>query len=659
LGSAFAVLAALVVGIALGLALGGGSSPVEDRVAPSPPPEVEEEVSSLLPDAPATPVRRSEPRRAPSEPDFVLPPAEGVELPAPGEASGTIQGKVRSEGGTPLAGVLVRAVGSRPRPPGEGRARRDPLEEPDVSEQVRELLTAHRWREATRREARTDASGRYALGDLSDTSYSLVAGLEGYELEPVGRSTGVEPGQRVDFVAWKVVPVPLLVLLPDGATAGGATVEFETEGRGSTPSYWTPQHPAVPVRPGPNRVTASLQGPPEMRSPKETVVVEDGIEPPLVTLRLEGRTGIRGRVVFPEEEEPERAVVYLLRLLAAASGDADSLRRDGAKIWVRRGWNFAFEQKDIPAGTYLLAAAWDDSLPIAVTETVEVEAAIVERMLEFPPLDPNDFVLLRVLDPKGRLLRDVQIRTGFRGPKGSSSGNATTIAKEDGTFLVMHHPPREEGVVEGVQWIQARSPLYGEEVAEYVRGRVGEVTIAFEEPALLHASVAGYAGSGHEGSLRLQLRKRSSGGPGGWSPFYEGDRRGLDEDGRQTFGPMQPGPYELVLGIRDEGNRYRPIEVAPTNLAPGENRVTVSVPPLYRLTVLVEESRPGSQIQIEPRSYGRGGWNARERVGADGRATFQRLLAGDYRLSLLGSGKAARMSISLPGPEHVVFLPDR
>jgi len=574
------------------------------------------------------------------------------------EAPAAIVGKVRAEDGTPLEGVLVRATGVRRRPPGERRGRRDLFEEPDVEQQVRDLLADHRWRQATQRETRTDASGAFSLSELADATYSVAAAVDGYEVRAVGRSSGVEPGGRVDFVAWTVVEVPFLVLLPDGRPAEGAEIEFDAEGRGSTTSPWSAERARVPMRPATYRVRASAGAASELRSESQTVAVEDGVEPSLVTLRLEGRTGIRGRIVFPEGEEPERAILYTLRL-AGGAGE-ETLRSEGTKTWVRRGWNFAFDLMDLPSGSYLLGAALDEQCPLALTQTVEVLDRVAEVEFAFPPLDPREFVLLRVLDPRGRNLRDVQIVSGFRGSKGSSSGSAAVIARDDGTFLVRHHSPSGGETADGVNTIRARSPRYGEKEVEYVRGRVAEVTIAFEEPAVLEAAVAGYVGSGLEGSLRLLLRKGDPGGrPRNWSPFHDGGREGLDAEGRRSFGPVQPGPYEVVLGIRDEGNRHRPVEVVSIPLVPGENRLSVPIPPLYRLTVLVEDPRPGAQLLLEPRTQGRGGWSSRERLGEDGQATFARLLAGDYRLSLVGSGRAARMSVSLPGPEHLVFTPER
>ncbi len=95
---------------------------------------------------------------------------------------GTIRGHVRMEGGEPIAGALVVA---RPTFGAPRRKRRRGLaapDEPGLEEWVRDSVARHKWRDAARREARTDASGAYAITGVTNNKHSVSAYVAGYEL---------------------------------------------------------------------------------------------------------------------------------------------------------------------------------------------------------------------------------------------------------------------------------------------------------------------------------------------------------------------------------------------------------------------------------------------------------------------------------------------
>lgn len=88
----------------------------------------------------------------------------------------------------------------------------------------------------------------------------------------------------------------------------------------------------------------------------------------------------------------------------------------------------------------------------------------------------------------------------------------------------------------------------------------------------------------------------------------------------------------------------------------GSNRKVLSLPPLFSLTVLVEEHLAGRRFRIEARGEARGysGYEG-ERV-KDGKVVFAALPAADYVLTAVGGEHSRRMFLTVTGDTTVDFV---
>jgi hypothetical protein len=557
---------------------------------------------------------------------------------------------VLAEDGSPLADVLVRAIG-RPKSPLRPReASASKVDERDLEEKVRDLVAEHLWMEATQRETRTDANGDYVLAGLADAIFSLAAHREGYEIQAVDRSGGILPDSEVDFRAAPVVAVPVALILPDGGEPPRARVSFEGSGH-KTSETWTPARSTLRVRPGTYRVEANVEEPVPMMDSVDGVALEVGGVASTVTLFLRARTGIRGRVIFPRDEEPESVLVLLQRLAPGREPDPERLLEMGTKSTAFRTKSWAFEFLDLDPGTYLLGAARQFGAPIARTALVHIDAGLVEQDLVVAPLEPEDALVLYVLDPAGRPTTDVRVHIGFRSEKSASFGSAAVIPRGDGSFLVLH-PPRgkKEAGAAARHFLRVTSERWGHAEAAYVPRETSEVTIRLTEPATLEATVLGLDGSGLDRRLTVMLQETERRRPRPMILSSGTTEATPNSEGRVLLGPVQPGSYDVDLRVDK-----KTIAAVPVTLLPGKNKISVDLPPLYRLVVIVEAADPGRPVSlrwIDPR----GGKATEDReLDEHRRATFEHLPAGEYWISLRGGRRLSQMRTFLPGPEVVTF----
>ena len=108
---------------------------------------------------------------------------------------------------------------------------------------------------------------------------------------------------------------------------------------------------------------------------------------------------------------------------------------------------------------------------------------------------------------------------------------------------------------------------------------VSGITIRFGDAASLEVTVTGYQGSLSSAKLHVAIQKPSE------SSMYIPSGKSPDAEGRLTLGPVQSGSYELVLTVECDTHRSIPVSRTPVVLQDGVNRMTVSLPALYPLTV--------------------------------------------------------------------------
>lgn len=599
-------------------------------------------------------------------------PAENIE-----GGTGTITGRILTADGEPLAGATVRAErilergGAR-----RGRGEAAP-QDPSLEDVVLEVVASHRFRQATRREVCTDAKGTFAIEGLADARHRVSAQAEGYAFSSKGRTDQVEPGAEIEFTAEPVFDIACAVVLPGGGQPKEAMIVTQNaygEQRSWT-GVWTPDDPIVRIRVGAGafKVRASCEADgEEYRSDAVDVTVEPGRQPPAVTLQLKGRPGVKGKVLFPKDEESDQAQVRLMRLAPGAAPDLERLGREGNIAWVHSHNKFSYAFRDLAPGTYAVGVQRGYQGPAVAAETVEVADHMVVRNLTVPAIDPADYLVIWVYGPKDEIIRNASISTSRRSKNQSSSGGGTVVKCKDGSYWLLRSPvadgagsPGDDEEEDLHFFVSILTEAYGEKAVEYLPGQTEPVVVRFADPATLDVTIVNYAGSGYEGSLMLTLQRaapeeRQGGTRTAWraqpyAPVGPG-RKGLSPEGSQTFGPVEPGSYDVVLSIKSAQSSFRPVERVPVTLKAGPNAAEIAIPELHSVTIVVDDAPANATLSLRPVPR-TADFRSDQRIGKDGKAEFTRLTPGEYRIQMYGTGRLEEMRVTIPGDREVRFAP--
>jgi len=592
---------------------------------------------------------------------------EGFPLPEIETGNGVITGFARAEDGSPLPGVLIR--GTRQAHWGRGHLRGGgPPEEPDLEKIVRDRVERVLLERASRTEAVTASDGSYRLTGLADTTHSVTPYLEGYHFERRGNAYRVKPGGKVDFVGKPVVRVPLTVLEPGGGTPESSVMIMCKQGNRQDAQYWTAELGALALSPGAWTIRAVHQDSMQFygrgggrTSDEVQLVLEVGVKPAPVTLKLEDRPGIKGRVVFPPGDANSNCQVSAMKITAGKDPDPDRLASGGQQVFVhsQMGGEFFLE---LPAGTYLVGLVTNQR-KVVTSRTVEVTSGVTEVTLEFPEPDPEDSLVVRVEGPDGKLVGEATFTGGYQSSTSRSGGSTVrSVRQADGTFRVDHgQMDRDKEKADGRYWLEVTTSRYGAQRVEYVRDATQDLTVRFEHPATLAVTVEGYATSDFVGNIQLSVAPKEEGSarrsPMRFMGGFPG-QSGLNAEGVQSFGPLAPGSYVITVGLKRQQWQFLPIATHDVVLKSGANSQSVPLPALYILTVTVDGAKDGTTLRMSPAKR-TGPWryfsSSREKV-KDGRVVFENLPAGEYRISASGGGVRGKMTVTLPGPATVRFV---
>jgi hypothetical protein len=218
---------------------------------------------------------------------------------------------------------------------------------------------------------------------------------------------------------------------------------------------------------------------------------------------------------------------------------------------------------------------------------------------------------------------------------------------------------------DGRYWIEVRSARYGSQRLEYVRDATRDLTVRFDHPATLEVTVRGYATSDHVGNLQLSVALKEGGGSSSRTTHFYGGYPGqpaINAEGVQSFGPLAPGTYVITVNLKRQRWQLTPVATHEVVLKSGTNTHSVPLPVVYTLTVTVDGAKDGATIylsQVRKKQGTRRMYfpSHRQKV-KNGRAVFENLPAGEYRLSGSGGGLKGRMTVTLPGTTTVRFAPE-
>jgi hypothetical protein len=520
-------------------------------------------------------------------------------------------------------------------------------EDPPVEDLVAALVARTRRDRAERIEGVTGEDGRCGLNGLADLPYRVSAYAEGWSFRPVTPYHAVRDGAEVGFRGTPRGHVSLTVLLPDGTEPEWARIEFSGRPYGGW-RRWTPGRRDAWPAPGTYSVSAIAGEASEFRSaPVEIAVPPEGLGDPIV-LRLDPRTGIRGRVVLPDGDLGAPGRLRALRLVEGEDAEAARFLDDQQTQEVKVAADGKFTILDLEPGEWLVGLVTGRE---AIGRTlVRVESGLADCEVVLPEPDPTESAIVTVKGPDGkreiRLSVVSELSAGemrWAGPPG--------VPLESGDFRVVHARPKEGEMAEGGAWtLRLWSREYGEVRVPYGGPSERRVEVTLEEPARLTVTLTGYAAGEDAGHVKLILVPAEGAGQG---PYWRTDKE-PDPAGRWTADALAPGDYRIVVQILPDKRARIPAVVREVGVYAGENKVEIPMPRLYTLSILSDV--PSSSFALRPPRESRQRWHVGGRTPKDGRVVFTHLPAGDYLVE--PSGPARRpMYATLPGTSELTYDP--
>lgn len=579
-----------------------------------------------------------------------------IRVPRTERGDGTITGRVLTADGEPLSGVVIRAgLRGKPDPSRRHRRGKGPPEDQEIEEYVRERVKQYLSGLESRREARSDAEGNYTISGISkdpEDRYYVNGYCRGFEFQQTPYVRDIRDGATVNFTAKSIHTIPCHVYLPDGTMPEKASINVRTGNR-SRGYTWYLDTPELQLDPGDHQLQATGGENNIYRSEEVSVSVVKGEIPSSLEIRMKDEPGVCGKIEFPPGETNLRLQVALLKLSEGAETKPDRLLREGRKASVYGSrQNYVF--RDIGAGTYLLGLIFNRQIVID-QRTVQVGKAMITEDFTMPAPDDSQFLMLRILSPKGTPVAGVNFSVGYRSESFNGSSGSRYQQMPDGRWRVFHYAVKEEQKKPGGTWfVTARSQTLGSKTVEYDATNTKDLTIRFEEPAKLTVTVAGYRGSGMEGKIRLEVRPAQKGRTTRSYGYYGRNASKLDAEGVQKFGPLAPGEHDIHVQVKGKNNRWSGADIVTTHLKAGENSATVDLPKLYSLTVIVDGEQENASFRLSANM--KGYWYNSDTVKPKGgQVLFDNLVPGDYTLQCWGATHGT-MKISIPAQSSVRFV---
>jgi hypothetical protein len=593
-------------------------------------------------------------------------------LRGPGDRS--IKGRVVDSRGTPLAGVLLRAVRTGdavPSHPSTQRVGAAAPPPPTLEEAVRSAISAWYENGGEYHQVETGADGRYQMAALRDGHYQLSIWRAGFvfQSEHGHGGTQVRPDATVDWTGKQVCTRQVAVLLPDGTSAPCASIDVRKEGRDDVEASqgWFARDPTIALETGRFEVRATLGHPssgPEwadyLVSPWVKLAVSDADATAQETqLKLESKPGVRGRVILSTGGPPPQAMVKLKQLDAGERADPASMQDGDDDGKLRTEWigNGEFTFIDLKAGRYLLAAQRYWNAPILAHAEIVVAEQMVRQDLVMPELDVATCLVVTVRASDGTLLPQADFQWRVDSGNGSNHQDSTADRREVGTWWLPleaakwgDFDPLRNWPSGAHLYLVVQHEDHGSTGVE-VFGATRTVDVRFGPPATLVVTVPGLANEEFEGQINFGLNRVGKGVEAlGWDAGGEPNR----EEGMARLGPVEAGRWKLTMWMSSSrARRWNQFEAGSIelSLSPGENHATMTMPTLHRFTLRVPVGVEGPVNVEQAGKAGGRRWLYGEvdKSGAQPQVTFEDVQAGDYKVTLNNGPAPGVMHFSVPG----------
>lgn len=651
ISTALGLVLGLLIGLAIGVAVtqrtpapavADALPPANQPLADSPPPLN----APSREDTPAPPKETAkEPKAGASLQDLIA----NTEIPELPRGNGEITGHVRLENGEGLAGVEILLSARYPEKRIDSGA--------TLEERVRDDIRYQRWQELARVTVVTDADGAYRAESLSETArYNISAKLEGWKIEPVDTRGAVQAGVTVDFQATASIRLKVEVRMPDGSLARYGRVSYDQVGSNrSAGSLFDDGTGELQLTPGTWKIRGSQGNDYEYQGEEVLLEIVAGATPETLVLQLAARAGVRGTIVVPKLYKNPRFQVLLVKDPPADTpGDLQEMRKTRPKEVSTRSSPYesgprTFSILDVEPGAYRLLLVMGNE--IVDWKDVTVSGDLQEVGLTVPGPNADEYIVCRVTGPDGKVVTDARFSLDIRNENRSSGGSAEVVDPGDGTRWVARRvlDPREGRTFEDWWYeLEINSKQYGVLTRRIERDDLSEQVFQFEAPVTLELTVTGY----NEHEMRDDLR---------WSMVVRGERNrwvppqarnGANQASPFSFGPVQPGEFDIVLSFAREMRSSRDLYREPVVLSAGENKLTVAMPLLYSLKLRCKDGRQAADINLQlgdKRIY----LDSSDRNIDGAILEIPLLTAGEYEAYT----RHGRMKISVPATEVVDFAP--
>ncbi len=570
--------------------------------------------------------------------------AAGDAIDLPPKAPRPITGRVTTKDGAPVAGAVVRLWAQRnsDRPP----ARRGTIPPvPDAATRRADTVRAMAFDEATRREAVTDADGRYSIGDLYEATYHASAFASGFDVRvgPRGSSSS-KPGGTVDFVASAIAVVPVSVRMADGSAPPDRVLvrwAIPDGGGGGGSAWWEPADPVVVMEPGKWELRAEMGK--SARSEAVAAVVKTGEANAPLSLTLAVIDTLTGTVRFdPSDDSWDDADVSVHR--RGAVNLAAPLHRGSV-----RSPDFRFRFEGVEPGEYELVASAGQFTEFARAPVTIVPGAVTKD-IDVPRLGPDKVLLVRVTGPDGNPVgsRGVSFGVDIVYHGGVSAIGLRGESKGDGLFRVpvptgqgLGNPGRD-----AAYRLELRHEKFGTRAAPFTPGVTRDLRFSFQASAEFEPVFVGCDDTSVRRRLRAILMLLEQ-------PMRDALNSNLEKS-------VEPGRYAVALWLQaPEGAAHegRVLTRTLVDLRSGSNSVELRVPALYTVRIRHPAGTQGVEVTFSAARLPRDAGSMPTVVTDEsGRVTIPDVPTGKYSAVIHAGGEAREMILDVSGSGEFEFV---
>lgn len=591
--------------------------------------------------------------------------AVGAESPSSANEGATpsiVEGVVQRIDGTPLEGALVRATPYSwqddevvPKEKDEAVARGAAPQDDDEAEM--DYFSQNREQRKHRREARTDAEGRYRIEVKSADHIQVEAYLEGFQLRPVDvENRGyVQRSGILDFLALPLSPLEIDVRAQEGAQPSYALIHANMDWD-QRMFEWTPASPRIWISEGAWKLAACL---PRQEPSGDTNAWTDAeVGPDVarggpVVLQLEGRGRLEGRIAWPHEELLGPSVLEVRR----APGEEGNSR-----TWVSYGTNehnvvrsdgaLRYRLDDLPWGTVKIEVAVASH--VLLERSIDLRGEVTTCDLDVPAIEGLACATCRVLDPSGKPALDASVAVSD--PSSAEDQNRVLAVRRRAEQWTLVCLPRVRGDAPRELVVTAMSPRFGNLVQHYDPRTTETLELRFHESAEFELALVA-AEKQKVNAILAPAAGASGPDMNMYSRFgmMEGQRH-MEAPGRAVWKRIQPGAYKLsVSSFSGEFGGGEALVEREVQIAAGRNELSVVLPITYTIRVLAPEFTAWpAHFMLQGKSPS-GEDIQRFESGEGETTTIRGLAAGNYGITLWADGDMRQASFVLPGASEVLL----